>query len=164
MDVLQGVILVLLVLLALAIAVWIADLTLGEASPFGPVVTAEWADWPSVAFGFLASGVSLIVVSIVVLRLRRIFATLAQGDPFVPENAGHLQVIAVTLAAAEALRLAFGPLTVWIARTYGPPSAAPADPTFDFSIAFWFSILALFVLAEVFREGARMRAEQQVTI
>jgi hypothetical protein len=33
-----------------------------------------------------------------------------------------------------------------------------------FSLSSWFSILVVFVLAEVFREGARLRREAELTI
>jgi hypothetical protein len=34
----------------------------------------------------------------------------------------------------------------------------------DFSLTSWFSVLVVFVLAEVFREGARLRREAELTI
>jgi hypothetical protein len=34
----------------------------------------------------------------------------------------------------------------------------------NFSLTAWFSVLVVFVLAEVFREGARLRREAELTI
>ena len=36
--------------------------------------------------------------------------------------------------------------------------------TQNFNLTAWFSVLVVFVLAEVFREGARLRREAELTI
>jgi len=37
-------------------------------------------------------------------------------------------------------------------------------PEFSLNLGAWFAVLAFFVLAEIFREGARLRDEQKYTI
>ena len=108
----------------------------------------------AVAIGGLAAAL------VVVIRLRRIFATLSAGDPFVPENAEHLRVIAIILAAFEIARLATSALLAGVA--FG--SGADAVVRLEVNLLMWFGVLSLFVLAEVFREGTRLRHDQQLTI
>ena len=38
------------------------------------------------------------------------------------------------------------------------------DGEFEVNLAVWFAVLVIIVLAEVFREGARLRQEQKLTI
>ena len=47
-------------------------------------------------------------------------------------------------------------------RDPGAPWVRDVRP--DFSLTSWFSVLVVFVLAEVFREGARLRREAELTI
>jgi hypothetical protein len=42
------------------------------------------------------------------------------------------------------------------------PGQTKVEP--NFSLTAWFSVLVVFVLAEVFREGARLRREAELTI
>lgn len=115
---------------------------------------------------FLAFAIVIGVLAaalIVVDRLRRIFATLSAGDPFVPENADHLRVIALVIAVYEIARVVMSVLAAHAVQASGAPSfvEAPLSPE---NALVWFGVLSLIVLAEVFREGARMRQEQKLTI
>lgn len=106
-------------------------------------------------FGFsLYLGGILLIVG----RLRRVFATLSAGDPFHPENVRRLRIIGLILAA-----LAGVDTLVWIVGPWFLPAAEGAQQRFPDLIA-WFSVLVVFVLAEVFREGARLRREAELTI
>ncbi|MDF1767637.1 DUF2975 domain-containing protein [Maricaulis sp.] len=101
-------------------------------------------------------------------RLRRIFATLVAGDPFVPENAGHLRMIAIAIAVFQVLRyMAQGAvaMVLTLLHTDAPVVGGVEINKFaSFDLGAWFAVAALLVLAEVFREGARMRQEQKLTI
>lgn len=106
-------------------------------------------------------------LTFIVHRLRLIFATLRAGDPFVPENAGHLRAIAIGIAVYQLLHYAaHGVLALVITLLGRSPveSGARVIPDFSLNLAAWFSVLAILVLAEVFREGARLRDEQKLTI
>ena len=61
------------------------------------------------------------------------------------------------LAALELGRYAFWALSVWVF-----PGLDRVEPSL--SLTAWFSVLVVFVLAEVFREGARLRREAELTI
>jgi len=55
-------------------------------------------------------------------------------------------------------------LTGVLLATFGGPIADTAQFEFKFDLSTWASILILVVLAEVFREGARLKEEQELTI
>lgn len=90
-------------------------------------------------------------------RLRAIVATVAAGDPFVPDNAGRLTVIAWALLGIQLCDLGYGVMALTIARD--------ADGfEWSFGLTGWLAVALLFVLASVFRHGTRMRDELAGTI
>lgn len=107
-------------------------------------------DYIETAYYFVSFAVMLFVVN----RLLEILKTLRFGSPFVKENADRFRGLGYALLIGEGAKLAFGFLAL-INR---------ADVDFDSSIIAWLSIVAVFVLAEVFREGARMKEEQDLTV
>jgi hypothetical protein len=130
---------------------------LGKLIPPGSLnIQGPWIG-PATAAVFLAADLYLAGAIVVVGRLRGIFRTLIGGDPFHPENAGRLRVIGVALAALELGRyaVATGAHFVFhgLVRVDG-----------SVSLTTWFAVLVIFVLAEVFREGARLRGEAELTI
>jgi len=102
----------------------------------------------------------------VIDRLRRIFATLINGDPFIPENANHLRAIAIGIGVYQILNYASHGVISLVFTLSGAPveGGARVVPEFSLNLGAWFAVLAFFVLAEVFREGARLRDEQKLTI
>lgn len=112
--------------------------------------------WPMVMAALVGGTLYLSGVLIIVARLRQIFATLMAGDPFHPDNVSRLRIIGLALGSLElvryAVRLASDILDLNLKRDEG------------ISLTAWFSVLVVFVLAEVFREGARLRQEAELTI
>ncbi len=154
---------VLMVLLAIMILVGIpayiidayVDLSWVTTPPPGVVL------WP----GMLVFIISLLVALVIVSRLRRIFATLTDGDPFVPENAVHLRVIWMTLAAYEILRMVVTSGAVLTLNLAGStPETSGLQGGLSINGGLWLAVAVLVVLAEIFREGARLRDEQKLTI
>lgn len=97
---------------------------------------------------------------LMILRsLRKIFRTLTLGDPFQPDNVRRLRQIGLILAVVNG--------GVWIARFFVSTRLAPgvmeSQGLGDLMTPI-FSILVVLVLAEVFREGARLRHESELTI
>lgn len=154
-------------LLLLTLAVLAAGLLYGVLAAFNPDMPfahrvrfdgldrlQAWA----VALARMATGVLFVGgVLVIVSGLRRIFATLKAGDPFHPDNVTRLRVVAGGLAWMEVVRY-----MVWTLGALLPPQAAPERP--NLSLTAWFSVLVVVVLAEVFREGARLRRESELTI
>lgn len=112
---------------------------------------------PAMIGGFLAWAAYAGGILVIVARLRQIFATLMAGDPFHPDNVLRLRVIGLMLAGLELIRY-----VVWMARQWliTAPTKVDGHP----NPTAWFSVLVVFVLAEVFREGARLRREAELTI
>lgn len=99
---------------------------------------------------------SVITMIAVVWHLRKLVNTLRMGDPFVPQNAVRLRYIWIILGAAELARTLILP---FLER-----ASTAGDLDFDIRAHVWFFVLILIVLAQVFREGARLRAEAQLTV
>lgn len=112
---------------------------------------------PVMAGGLLAAALYLAGILVIVGSLRRIFATLTAGDPFHPDNVSRLRLIGLMLAGLELGRYALFAVGAWML-----PGVSSVEPTFGLTA--WFSVLVVFVLAEVFREGARLRREAELTI
>ncbi len=160
LDVARWVLLALLALMVLVVVpAYILDafVDLSWVAPPPPGMVL----WPSLALFII----SLLVALVVVTRLRRIFETLVQGDPFVPQNATNLRVIWMTLVAYELVRLIIASGSM---LSFNLTGHAKTESGLQFTLhingGLWLAVAALIVLAEVFREGARLRDEQKLTI
>jgi hypothetical protein len=112
----------------------------------------------SLAGSLAAIGGYFGIILYVVGQLRRVFATLTAGDPFHPANIRRMQLIGLGLAG-----LAIGNVLIRNALAMlNPGLNLPGGGWVDMPT--WFSVLVVFVLAEVFREGARLRREAELTI
>ncbi len=112
---------------------------------------------------FVAGLASLAVfapgIIYVCLQLRRILSTLAAGDPFVPENGPRLTRIALAIGLVELARY----LTVIFLNAL--VDLGTEQPVrLSINLAAWAAVVALFILAQVFREGSRLREEEKMTI
>ncbi len=107
------------------------------------------------------AGLMVIVPGVIFIcvQLRRILLTLADGDPFVPENARRLSSIGIVIAIMEILRI----VTVLVVSTV-PTLVGDEPPRLSTQFILWISVAALFVLSQVFREGTRLRDEEKMTI
>ncbi len=99
----------------------------------------------------------LIGVTVIVQRLRRIFGAMTAGDPFHPDNVRRLRVTALVLGLIEINRYIFAALDHFVLGVH-PRGGLNLDFTP------WFAVLVIVVLAEVFREGARLRRDAELTI
>jgi DUF2975 family protein len=100
---------------------------------------------------------SLICVLVIVQRLRRVFGAMTAGDPFHPDNVRRLRVIALMLALIEIDNYVFSALDRFVL-------GGGLHATFSLNLTAWFAVLVIVVLAEVFREGARLRRDAELTI
>jgi hypothetical protein len=99
--------------------------------------------------------VGAAIVHTILRRLLAIVDTVHVGDPFILDNAQRLDAIAWRVLALEGLRL----VVAAIAAVVWEPGRIDA-----FSFAPWLAVLLLFVLAGVFAQGARMRADLEGTV
>ncbi|MEM8772107.1 MAG: DUF2975 domain-containing protein [Pseudomonadota bacterium] len=108
------------------------------------------ADYFDIAYSFVAAVVMLYVVN----RLLEILLTLRLETPFVKENADRFRAVGYALLIGEGAKFVFAILGV----IFG------AELDIDFEFIAWLAIIAVFVLSEVFMEGARMKEEQDLTV
>lgn len=133
-------------------------------------------DWPWVPLGLEVEGpdstipsalrtvmvlglVGSALVHTILRRLVAIIDTVRAGDPFVADNAMRLQSIARRVVGIEVLRLAVHLVYENFAR-----QGTPLDLGDAFALTPWLAVLLLFVLAGVFAQGARMRADLEGTV
>lgn len=113
-------------------------------------IDVSGADYIEIAHHFVTFGVLLFVVN----RLLELLKTLRFGSPFVKENADRFRNVGYALLIGEGANFVFGFLSMFF----------DADIDIDSQFITWIAIIAVFVLAEVFHEGARMKEEQDLTV
>ena len=92
----------------------------------------------------------------IINRLRRIFLAVNQGDAFEPANVGRLQGVGLGLIGVQ--------ISAAIIVFCGPLAEGVTARDYDADLGSWLGILIVFMLAEVFRQGAAMRDDQQMTV
>jgi hypothetical protein len=116
------------------------------------------AQTPHGAAVFLIFAFNMLGLLAIVGRLRKVFATLVAGQPFSLENARRLRIIGLVLAALELSHYAIWGMFLWT----GDAGGRFMKP--DLDITGLFGIGVMFVLAEVFEEGARMKKDLDLII
>jgi hypothetical protein len=108
---------------------------------------------------WVATGLPMFAaVHVMLSRLLAMVETVRAGEPFVPENAARLRTIAWCLLVVQLFELACG-LFIGILERAG---AEIGD--WNPSLSGWIAVLLLFVLARVFEEGARIRADLEAMV
>lgn len=115
------------------------------------------AKGPILAVGLVYADLYVACLLAIIGRLRSVFATLTAGDPFHTENIRRLRLIGFVLAGMEIARHLFQTAMTEM-------GAGRNESDGGVNITAWFAVLVIFVLAEVFREGARLRNEAELTI
>jgi Protein of unknown function (DUF2975) len=99
------------------------------------------------------------IVHLILARLLTIIETVSVGNPFVVANAVRLRTIAWAMLGLELTHFAVGTVATLVSTT-----AAPLNIGWGFSLTRWLAVLMLFVLAQVFEQGARMREDLEGTV
>jgi hypothetical protein len=143
------------------------------ASVVAPLVRP---DWPWAVLGFdmevahpalavalqsisVLGLIGAVLVHMVLRKLQTIVDTVRDGDPFIADNARRLTAIARCVLAGQLLRL-----VIMLIAAAVSTQAQPVDMGDGFSFTPWLAVLLLFVLAGVFTQGARMRADLAGTV
>ncbi len=84
--------------------------------------------------------------------LRKIVKTLLDGDPFVTANISRLRLMWIVIALSEVLRIIVMNLSL------------SGQLTLDLRPGTWFVVFVIAALAEVFRHGAELRRDAELTI
>ena len=97
-------------------------------------------------------------VHVMLSRLMAMIETVRRGDPFMPENAVRMKTIAWCLLVVQLFDLSCGIFAGILSR------AGAQDVEWNPSLSGWVAVLLLFVLARVFEEGARIRADLEAMV
>ena len=105
--------------------------------------------------GIVGTPIAYVVFSL----LLRIVESVRTGEPFIMDNAGRLKTIAWALLGLELLHI----FVVAIASAVSTKEV-PLRINGNFDLTGWLAIALLFVLAQVFLEGTRMREDLEGTV
>lgn len=125
-------------------------------------------DAPAIAYwGVIGAFALLIGLLYLGLRFVReldgIVGSVSEGEPFRAENADRLSRMGWIAIIAELVALPLAALTAWSAP-YLEKAGKHVDVDFGLNGESLLMILILFILARVFREGARMKADLEGTV
>jgi Protein of unknown function (DUF2975) len=129
---------------------------------FGPLVLMT--EWRAMLPAILSGALHALALLLICDRLEAFLRDVAKQDPFAPENPARLREIGWCLALLELGRYGIQGLTAIIIGLVGQPQSGTLSPQLDVSLTAWAGVLVLFVLAEIFREGARLRHNDRLTI
>ena len=107
-----------------------------------------------------ASGVFLLALLTLMLLMTARIVKTAESDPFVEDNARRLMQIGWLLLAMQVVGLAAD----MIISLFPKAVSDHVQAGFDLSPVGILAVLLIFVLAQIFRRGAQMRAELEGTV
>lgn len=112
----------------------------------------------TIAFGIIAAAFVFFG------KLRAIIASVGEGDPFVPENAERLNLMAWLLLGIQVLLIPAMGIGLMFAKW--ADSAGHAEVTIDAGLDLEgiLMVIVLFILARVFKHGAAMREDLEGTV
>jgi hypothetical protein len=121
--------------------------------------------WPLSGLLLLAAGLMAMLFRLFQL-LKRIIDTVGEGDPFVPVNATRLTHMAWLTVGTQLITIPMAGVVIWLLRITEPIRDKGETVVMDGGIDMngLLMALVLFILARVFREGARMRADLEGTV
>lgn len=114
---------------------------------------------------FMPFGAVMISIGLAIIyQLKKIFASLAAGSPFILENTKRIQRIALFIFSGAAIQFVAGQIIGKVLEA----NVVIKDVSFIVSrkpnLAALFFGLVILVLAEIFRQGATLKEEQDLTI
>lgn len=92
-------------------------------------------------------------------KLKQIVDSVAAGDPFIPENAERLKIMAWLSLALQFIAVPITVFGAWVGDEVQPTNVDASVSGNGLLLA-----LVLFILARVFRTGAQMREELEGTV
>ena len=111
------------------------------------------------------AGIAILALAILIFHaIRQIVASAVGGDPFVVENADRLARIGWLLVGVYAVQFAMRVITTAMVPVQLKDHLKFDGFGFDFSPLGVLAILLVFVLAQIFHHGSRMRDELEGTV
>jgi hypothetical protein len=171
---LAGTVLTLLAQGIMALAAVAIALTLVAALGFSDMINAELVaeygpDIIAMPVGAVAA-LLLVVMGLCALvflffgKLRGIIATVAEGDPFVPENADRLNAMAWLQIGIYVASLLSTGAAAMVAKWAEQFAEVSVKASLDLDVPSLLLVVILFILARVFRQGAALRADLEGTV
>lgn len=111
--------------------------------------------------------VGLVLVGLLFVffgRLRKIIATVGEGDPFQPENADRLTQMGWLMLGVNLLILPAAPLGIHLAHFFAEFEDMDFQMDGGLDLGGILLTIILFILARVFRHGAAMREDLEGTV
>lgn len=111
--------------------------------------------------------VGLVLVGLLFVffgRLRKIIATVGEGDPFQPENADRLTQMGWLMLGANLLILPAAPLGIHLVHFFAEFEDMRFQMDDRLDLGGILLTIILFILARVFRHGAAMREDLEGTV
>lgn len=117
----------------------------------------------------IAAVIALAMVAVALLffffgKLRRIIATVGEGDPFVPDNADRLGAMAWIMLGVYLLGIAISVVGATVAGWASQFEEVHLTAGISFDASSILLVIILFILARVFRHGAAMREDLEGTV
>ena len=129
---------------------------IGEAAPAG--------FYPAL-IGILLVGLAIVALLFFFFdKLRRIIGTVGEGDPFQPENARRLNIMAWLMLAVQLLFIPATALGMILAQVADEMDNVDISSDGSVDISGILLVVILFILARVFRKGTEMREELEGTV
>jgi hypothetical protein len=137
------------------------------------IVAALVSDGKTIVAPELFLGVSTVMLIVAVLLafaiwflllLRQIVGTVEAGDPFIHDNADRLSKMGWIAVATQLISIPLAAAVIWIAGMVEDHDSHRMDDGVGFDGGGIVLILVLFILARVFRQGARMREDLEGTV
>lgn len=122
------------------------------------------SDWQIVALALTDIIVGFGISLTVTYQLRKIFATLTQADPFVASNAARIRIIGFVLISFPLVSALLGTITNQFVQKHFVAGKNALLFRYDLELSWVFTGLVILVIAEVFRTGAKLKEEQDLTI
>lgn len=128
----------------------------GEAASGLPI----WATLGLICVGLVMVGIVFAFFG----RLRAIIATVGEGDPFVPENADRLNLMAWLLLALQAMLIPAAGFGLFLAKWADQFEHQNITIEAGLDLSGILMVILLFILARVFKHGAAMREDLEGTV
>ncbi|MBX7494356.1 DUF2975 domain-containing protein [Qipengyuania sp. 6B39] len=132
------------------------------ANNLGPQA-ADLPVYPMVGVMALAL-VAVILIFLFFENLRRIIGTVGAGDPFAPDNAARLGVMAWLLLAVQLIDIPIAAIGASVSDWVADLGEGSLIFTSDVDFTGFLMVIVLFILARVFKLGAAMRDDLEGTV
>jgi hypothetical protein len=119
----------------------------------------------AIFLGFLGWILAMFsVAQAVIYQLRKIFATLRDGSAFTRQNARRVRSIGLIIIGGSVLQSIVNYLVGWVMMNNITIPGVEINATSDLHLGGVFMGLLILVLGEIFRQGASLQEDQNLTI